>query len=94
MTDLGVHDPDGVYLDNDHAYSLCVDRRGREVGLLEYHRKPEGGWCSGFVAFTGHGDGSPEWTVVLQDPLTLTPSILCRSCGAHGWIEGGRWRNA
>lgn len=35
--------------------------------------------------------GDTAWTVVQRDPLTVTPSILCSSCGCHGFITGGKW---
>lgn len=35
--------------------------------------------------------GRPRWQVVSWQPLTLSPSLLCRSCGLHGWIRDGRW---
>lgn len=31
------------------------------------------------------------WTVERADPLTLSPSIACRSCGDHGYIRDGCW---
>lgn len=31
------------------------------------------------------------WKVVSTDPLTVTPSILCGSCGCHGFITAGKW---
>lgn len=31
------------------------------------------------------------WTVQSWEPLTLSPSILCRRCGDHGFIREGRW---
>lgn len=31
------------------------------------------------------------WTVQQADPLTVTPSILCGSCGCHGFITNGEW---
>lgn len=27
------------------------------------------------------------------EPLTITPSVICE-CGAHGWIENGKWKPA
>jgi len=30
-------------------------------------------------------------TIVAEDPLTVTPSILCPDCGLHGFITEGRW---
>jgi hypothetical protein len=32
--------------------------------------------------------------MVSRDPLTLSPSLLCRQCGLHGWIRNGRWEAA
>lgn len=26
-----------------------------------------------------------------EDPLTITPSILCPDCGLHGFIISGKW---
>jgi hypothetical protein len=36
-------------------------------------------------------DPEHRWTVVSFDPLTITPSVLCRTCGDHGYITEGRW---
>lgn len=29
-----------------------------------------------------------EWPTV-----TIRPSLLCRSCGSHGWLTDSRWRS-
>jgi hypothetical protein len=34
------------------------------------------------------------WDVVSEAPLTLSPSVLCRTCGHHGYIRDGRWVSA
>lgn len=35
--------------------------------------------------------------VVSEDPLTITPSILCQGaglpCGLHGYVTAGRWKD-
>ena len=31
------------------------------------------------------------WDVEHAQPLTLSPSILCRRCGRHGFIRAGKW---
>lgn len=70
------------------------------AGLIEWHRDTQtGDWCCGAVLFDLEGVHVlfPEcalWTVVSFEPLTITPSILCRICGHHGWITDGRWVNA
>jgi hypothetical protein len=30
-----------------------------------------------------------KWHVVQADPLTVQPSVHCRRCEWHGWIENG-----
>lgn len=32
-----------------------------------------------------------RWQVESWEPLTLSPSLLCRRCGDHGFIRGGVW---
>ena len=70
---------------------------GEAAGINEWHLKKDGTWCRGWVAFHNSAWGrqfkSREvgWNVVSHDPLTLTPSILCRVCGHHGFITNGRW---
>lgn len=67
---------------------------GPRVGLVESHRGPDGRECSGAVTFNVPEAADlpgPRWTVELWEPLTLSPSILCRTCGHHGFIRAGRW---
>jgi hypothetical protein len=47
--------------------------------------KPSPGWCP---VKPNNPDG---WDLVSESPLTLSPSLLCRTCGHHGHIRGGRW---
>jgi hypothetical protein len=37
---------------------------------------------------------NPIWQVQAWEPMTLTPSLLCRTCGRHGFIRQGRWVEA
>ena len=42
---------------------------------------------------------SPHWTIQAGEVgsfvgLTLSPSILCRNCGLHGYIRDGKWISA
>lgn len=69
------------------------------VGIWEWHA------CSANEAPGLHGDGltpgwiqfdtgdapPPVWPVASRYPLTLDGSILCRSCGHHGYIREDRW---
>lgn len=34
------------------------------------------------------------WQVISENPLTLSPSLLCRVCGDHGFIREGKWIKA
>ncbi len=35
--------------------------------------------------------GQPLWSVSEWEPLTIVESLLCDSCGLHGFIRRGRW---
>jgi Family of unknown function (DUF6527) len=95
VTGFDPHEDSATFLDERHAYRYVHGTDATQpIGLIESHQLPDGRWCEGSVMFKGRGGGSPEWAIVLEDPLTLTPSILCRTCGSHGYIEGGRWREA
>ena len=47
------------------------------------------------------GDDTPILTAVSLHPghsvsddhLTVSPSILCQSCGLHGFLTDGKWRS-
>jgi hypothetical protein len=32
--------------------------------------------------------------VISLAPLTISPSVLCRDCGLHGFIRNGAWESA
>jgi hypothetical protein len=53
----------------------------------------ESGRCSGAIWFEGQGHGHPEWRIESENPLTLSPSLLCH-CGYHGFIREGKWVSA
>lgn len=73
--------------------------RVEKAGLMIRHPRADGrpGECFGSVQFdlpaTKHFIGA-KWTVESWEPLTLSPSIRCLECGAHGFIRGGRWVKA
>ena len=91
----GIDGDQVVWLDENHAY-VKYFYQGRWAGLLEMHKRPDGSWCRGSVDFKNRTPDSDHgtWIVVSEEPLTLSPSIRCRTCDEHGWIEGGRWRAA
>lgn len=66
------------------------------AGLLEQHPRPDtGAACYGTVLFDLPGVqehfGQAVWQVTSLDPLDISPSVLCRTCGHHGFIRAGRW---
>lgn len=83
-------------LGSGHYARLVSGSDGQEAGVVEYHRTTATptGWCSGLVLWRDGGLARPVWTLVSREPLTLSPSIVCRTCGVHGWIENGLWRDA
>jgi hypothetical protein len=72
-------------------------------GLIVTHPRPDGGGeCVSGIDFDTSvrqrmidggllPPGRPSWTVVQDEPLTLSPSLLCTACGHHGFIQDGRW---
>jgi len=69
------HDCD-FHLSKNPAWKLDFQRRHMEHGFPRATMLPLG----------------PErWTVEQQEPLTVTPSILCGECGVHGFIREGQW---
>ncbi len=61
-----------------------------EWGLLWYHHRPDGGEC-GTGGLSWDPDDSVHWDLIQREPLTISPSLRCLNCGAHGWIRAGRW---
>lgn len=99
----GRADPAGLAQESDQrvidlghdVLVMFTSRDGARVGLLESHPRPDDGrGCSGAVTFDvpeAEGLKGPRWQVESMDPLTISPSVLCRGCGWHGWIRGGQW---
>jgi hypothetical protein len=89
-----------VDLGDDHWLHFTVADDGRKTGARVTHRctRTESGWDQGFVLFdipdNPHAAASPKWQVESWDPLTLSPSLLQRGCGDHGFIQGGKWVRA
>lgn len=56
------------------------------------------GMCGGGINFTNsriaQKEGRPMWTVQFWHPLTITPSILCKCGGQHGFITKGQYVKA
>ena len=63
--------------------------------ILVSHGTEEMGPCESGIWLARPGvdqihEGS-VWVVVQEEPLTISPSLLCKRCGDHGFIQNGRW---
>jgi hypothetical protein len=91
--DYGVED--AIDIGGGVQISFVVDRDENRVGVHTWH-DCETDYSAGYVPFDTdagrlvHPNG-PRWTVESSVPLTLSPSILCGSCGLHGFIRAGEW---
>ena len=66
------------------------------IGYIINHKKPDGSDCFGGVYLDLPGvsrifPGRPLWHVESLDPLTISPSVRCLTCGDHGFVRGGKW---
>lgn len=92
----------------DDRYGMWTNASGqprnRETGelvtaetanaMMEWHWSESlGRWHAGLVSFANRGGAADGHQLVSADPLTISPSLLCR-CGDHGFVENGKWRAA
>lgn len=79
-----------VHLTDEIAIKPYVSSSGPGGYLFMHRIEPDDenqatpGWCVGSFRFD-------QWTLVQQEPLTVTPSILCVDHGTHGFITNGQW---
>ena len=87
-------------IDIGHGHQIkFVSYDGDErTGINDYHLRPDGTQCSGWIPFEGGAwalsfePGQIQaWKVEQSEPLTISPSVLCRTCGNHGFIRNGKW---
>lgn len=94
--------PDGTVAGVPAEYS--VPEGSVLIGIMDHHPRkddPET-WCGGWLGFLnvpeavayygGQRHQETRHVLVSETPLTIAPSLGCRSCPSHGFIEGGRWR--
>lgn len=81
--------------DIGHGVTIfATEYDGQIVGIVEEHSGKDGARCSGYVKLRGRPpdpEGRPSWIVESVEPLTLSPSVLCTTCGHHGFIRDGKW---
>lgn len=87
------HVPAGLDPDNAVCLRHAADARTL-TGLTWSHRQADGRWCSTEIPFRGYGDGRGEWTILIEDPITVLPALRCPACKAKVWLEGGKPRAA
>lgn len=79
-------------LGHGHTFEASIDEQNQLLGWFHAHpdaRNPNV-LCQSFCAVRPVGD-APVHEIVCADPLTLSPSLKCRACGAHGHVTNGRW---
>jgi len=79
-------------LGHGHSFEVVLDANDQLIGWLHTHpdgRNPEV-LCQSFCAVRPL-NGTPVHQVIASDPLTLAPSLKCRTCGAHGEVSNGKW---
>ncbi len=84
----------GAGIDIGHGVTISPSLyEGQVAGIVEEHDSPTGR-CSGYVRLRRPPNDEatrPSWVVEQEEPLTLSPSVLCTTCGHHGFIREGKW---
>lgn len=83
-----------IQLDERNSVELTgLQNKPGAWGLIWYHQRPDTDkQCSGCLSWDPAD--AKHWDLISLDPLTLSPSLLCDACGAHGFIQAGHWRPA
>lgn len=90
-----------IDLGDGHTLTWSTYQDDPRAGASVDHLKPDGTPCAGWISIEGgawaksFAPGSiATWTLEQVDPPTLSPSLLCRACGDHGFVRAGRWVRA
>ena len=71
-----------------------ISQDGRLVAFIDEHIDQRTGFdCAGGLVTLRNSPGQnrPTWTMFSEEPVTLSPSLLCTQCGAHGFVRDGKW---
>lgn len=75
------------------SYQFAVHREGKSFGIIFRHPcsppNENGSWVP--CRWRNEPDAPGKWVVESEEPLTLSPSLLCTTCGHHGFIRSGKW---
>ena len=79
-----------------HTLTRLADADGSLYGFVDEHTSLKTGEpCSGSVCVNPGPDdvkyNRDVWTMESEEPLSLTPSLLCTTCGEHGFVRDGKW---
>jgi len=79
-------------LGHGHTFEAVLDKDEILIGWLHTHidARNSNAVCQSFCAVRPL-DGAPVHQIICVEPLTLTPSLKCRTCGAHGHVTNGVW---
>lgn len=94
--------PEVLDLGRTMTARILVGQYGTPIGLVETHRirsNKRSRVCGTHVLLFDIPEvrqrfpAKPVWSVTSVDgaPFTLWPSVLCSTCGNHGFITNGRW---
>lgn len=91
-------------LGNGYSFAWMTNGADQVIGLIETHPRrgqiepPHGETCGGYVAWIAdeHSHVTADHHLARggpgeEDHLTVTPSLLCPTCGNHGFITDGKW---
>lgn len=82
-------------VDIGHGISVRYERSDGVIDGLFWDHGCTLGPGGGSIAFDlpshAHVPESIRWKLESLEPLTLSPSLLCRWCGKHGFIREGKW---
>jgi len=84
LTDIGHN----VFIRLRH-YPDGFEDAGKLAGM--YYEHPCVGGLPGPSFINFKPEWKDGWDVVSLEPLTISPSLLCRVCGHHGFVRNGRW---
>jgi hypothetical protein len=81
----------------DIGSGVTIEKRyidERLAGVAYWHECPKGAHA-GYAPIEGeHCATGAGWQLISEEPLTISPSLLCRACGHHGFIREGKWVSA